>query len=119
VPTKQKIVGIGVSSRSVPTNNIEGIGVSSRSVPTKNRGDWCLIGWCLQTFVIVGWFLQIYKNMFLWFSPKRVSMLNIVSSSCYIYVIASLWFMNVKNKNDILILIHPPSLYKCVLNNWY
>jgi hypothetical protein len=57
------------------------------------------IGSFLQTFVTIGWCLQIYKKKFLWFSPERVSTLNIVSSSCYIYVIASLWFMNVKKKN--------------------
>jgi hypothetical protein len=60
----------------------EGIGVSCRSVPTNNR--WGLVspvGWCLQTFVTsVGWCLQINKNKFLWFSPERVSTLNIVSS---------------------------------------
>jgi hypothetical protein len=48
---------------------------------------------------LVGWCLQIYKKKYLWFSPERVSTLNIMSSSCYIYMIASLWFMNVKNKN--------------------
>jgi hypothetical protein len=56
------------------------------------------VGWCLQTFLTVGWCLQIYKKNFLWFSLERVSTLSIGSSSCYIYVIASLWSMNAKKK---------------------
>jgi hypothetical protein len=60
------------------------------------------VGWCLQAFVSIDLCLQIYKNIFLWFSPERVSTLNIMSSSCYIYVISSLWFMNVKMKKTAL-----------------
>jgi hypothetical protein len=43
-------VGIGVSSRLVPTNIQQvGIGVSSRLVPTNiKQRDWCLLlSWCL------------------------------------------------------------------------
>jgi hypothetical protein len=57
------------------------------------------VGRCLKTCVTIGWCLQIYKKKKLWFSPERVSTLNIVSSSCYIYMIASLRFMNFKRKN--------------------
>jgi hypothetical protein len=56
------------------------------------------VGWFLQKKLTIDLCLQIYKKKCLWFSLEMVSMLNIVSSSCYIYVIASLWFMSVKKK---------------------
>jgi hypothetical protein len=68
------------------------------------------VGQFLQIFVTVGWFLQIHKNNLFWFSPKRVSILNIVSSSYYIYVIVSLWFMNFKKKKIALYLFTPLSV---------
>lgn len=89
--------------------------------------DWCLLlNWCLVEGIGAPcglvptklWEVSYKSNILPWFSPARVSTCILCSLLLYLAcmdsLIIALWLLKLKIDKIGLILIHPPSQYKCM-----